>query len=106
MEHRDTIQENKVELENPGEHSDMVQEISSRGWGIMATPTECVNMEIVKEFYANTKLINEAPLVRVSWIRGREVPYDKNVIYAYIKYNYLAHHRKFEPFSIQLTKGN
>lgn len=61
---------------------------------------------IIKDFYANLKLKNETPLARIDWIRGREVPYDKEVIHLYIQDNYVAHHRKLDLFLIQLEKGN
>lgn len=43
----------------------MVQEINSRGWGFLATLSEVVNLDIIKELYANTKPIDDAPLANV-----------------------------------------
>lgn len=89
-----------MELENLREYSYVVQEINSRGRGTLATPIEHVNPEIVKDFYTNVKSNNEAPLAIISWVRGREVPYDRDVCKEYIEDNYVAHYKKLDPFSI------
>lgn len=61
---------------------------------ILYTPNEYVNLEIVKEFYVDTKLTDDAPLERVSWVRGKQVPYYKDDIHAYIEHNYMGRLRK------------
>lgn len=57
-----------MELEQHGEYSYVVQQINSSGWGILETPIEYVNIDIVKEFYVNAKVNDDALLARISWI--------------------------------------
>lgn len=70
---RNTTQEKTVELEVPREYSDVMQEINSRGWGILDILNKFVNLELVKEFYCNTKLADEEPLESVSWVGKRSL---------------------------------
>lgn len=100
------IQEKEIELEDLGEYSDMVQEINAQGQGVLETPNKIVNLNIVKELYANAKPTKEAPLEKVSWVSGRRVSFDRDVIHGYIKDNYVANSRRLDPFAMHLTKGN
>lgn len=102
LECRNIVWQKNVELENPVEYSNVVQEIKSWGWGTLANLIDYVNLEIVKEFYANAKPIDEAPLARISWVWGREVSYDRDVIRAYIKDNYVTNSINLDPFLIHL----
>lgn len=95
-----------VELEDPGEYSDVVQEINARGWGVLALPSELVNVAIVREFYANAKPIEETSITKGYWVWGRRFPFDKNAINDYIKDHYVASLKRFNPFAIQATKVN
>lgn len=70
---RNTIQEKTIELEVPRENSDVIQEINSWGWGILDILNKFVNLEIVKEFYCNTKLTDEEPLESISWVGKRSL---------------------------------
>lgn len=44
----------------------MVQEINTQGLGVSELPYELFNLDIVKQFYENSKPSEEAPLVKVS----------------------------------------
>lgn len=106
LESRNLVQENTVELEDPGEYYDVVQKINTRGWGVLELPLELVNLEIVREFNENTKPIEDAPLEKVYLVWGRWVPFDRDVIHAYIEDHYIAILRRLDPFAIQEVKVN
>lgn len=84
----------------------MVQEINTRGWGILEIPNEVINLDIFREFYANAKPIEEIPLANVSWVWGRRVPCDRDVMHAYLEDNNVENFIRLDPFTVQLAKRN
>lgn len=82
----------------------MVQEINTRGLGVLETPNEVVNLDMVREFYANAKPTR--PLEKVSWVRSQRDIFDRDIIHSYIEDKYVAHLRRLDPFVVNLEKGN
>lgn len=69
--------ERRIQLEDLGEFSKFIQEIKTEEWQTLANPLDEINVDIIREFYANAKPEREdAMLAITSWVRGREIPYD------------------------------
>lgn len=60
----------------------------------------------MRELYANAKSIDDAPMVKVSWVRGQQVSFYRDVIHVYIEDNHMAHFIRLDPFVVHLVKGN
>lgn len=69
--------ERRIQLEDLGEFSKFIQEVKTREWQTLANPLDEINVDIIREFYANAKPEREdAMLTITSWVRGREISYD------------------------------
>lgn len=84
----------------------MEQEINARGWRVLEHSYELVNLDIISKFYASVKPNEDEPLVKVFWVHGQRVPFDRDVIHAYIEDSYMENSRRLNPFTIQVAKGN
>lgn len=78
------VQEKTLELKDPIEYFDMVKEINAWSWGVLETPNEVVNLNIVREFYENSKHTDGAPMKKLCLVQGLQVPFDRDVMHAYI----------------------
>lgn len=74
--------ERRIQLEEPREFSKFIQEINSKWCQILANPPYEINVDIIREFYSNAKLVGENEMLeRTSWVRGRQTPYDWDAIH-------------------------
>lgn len=54
---RKFVDERRIQLEDPWEFSKFIQEINNRGWQVLATPIYEINIDIIREFYVNSKRV-------------------------------------------------
>lgn len=80
-----------------------VQEINGRGWQVLVTPPDEININIIRKFYVNVRPTGEdAVFSRTSWVRGRIIPYD--VIHDYLEDTFEASQEKMDSYSWEVQK--
>lgn len=73
-------------MEEPEEFSKFIQETNSRGWQTLEKPLDEINVDIIRGPYANAKPSQvDATMIRTSWVRGRNIPYDRDAIHNYLE---------------------
>ena len=64
----------------PGEWDQFTDELRRRHWEKLADPEPKYHEELIREFYANAYPLMRSSSRRVSWVRGTQIPYDRQAI--------------------------
>ena len=76
---RKVVAERKVILK-PEEVNEFQLELIRRGWERLGSYPSTFSVTLVKEFYANAKVITSAAPTFLSYVRGKRVPFDVDKI--------------------------
>ncbi|KAL5057602.1 hypothetical protein RYX36_029206 [Vicia faba] len=76
--------ENIFTLNPQGAYRYFVEDMEKRKWGVLLTPPNELNFDIVQEFYANAMPIEDACYSYCSFVRGRVVSFDRNAVSQYL----------------------
>ncbi|QCE14502.1 hypothetical protein DEO72_LG11g1503 [Vigna unguiculata] len=76
---RKLVAERKVILK-PGEVNEFQLELIRRGWERLGSYPSTFSVTLVKEFYANAKVTTSAAPTFLSYVRGKRVPFDADMI--------------------------
>lgn len=99
--------EKRIQLEEPGEFSKLIQEINSKWCQILANPPYEINVDIIREFYSNAKLVGENEMLeRTSLVRGRQTPYDWDAIHDWLEDAFELLEGGFDAFSWEVHGNN
>ncbi|GAU23987.1 hypothetical protein TSUD_327880 [Trifolium subterraneum] len=73
--------ENVFKLTQTGDFARFTEIIEERNWEDLARPTNDINFDLVREFYANAMpLDDEDPVTFKTMVRGREIRFDRDAI--------------------------
>lgn len=76
-----------VERRIPREFSKFMQEIKNKGCQTLGNPSYEIHVDIIREFHVIAKPLEEDLIMaRTSWVRGRAITYDRDVIRDYFEY--------------------
>ncbi|KAL5076562.1 hypothetical protein RYX36_015546 [Vicia faba] len=77
----------KILTLNPqGDYRYFMDNMEKRKWGVLLTPPTELNFDIIREFYANTILIEDVRYSYCSFVRGRAVSFDRNLVSQYLNH--------------------
>jgi hypothetical protein len=88
LQQRTIIFERSIQLQ-PLEYENIQEEITRRNWVLLATPPHEINLDIVKEFYANATINPKQPNLRQTFVRGKSIPYHGEAINRYLGVRWL-----------------
>ncbi|XP_058754165.1 uncharacterized protein LOC131657053 [Vicia villosa] len=80
LEKKKILAERKFVIDTEGSYKEIANIFNAKKWGRLLTPVDCINYEIVREFYANA-LQPEGELCSYkSFVRGKEIDFSRNAI--------------------------
>lgn len=85
LEGRRLLMERKV-ANIPSLAPQIERELNSRDWGHLATYPAPANTTIVKEFYTNAKALGAEQETYFSYVRGKKIAFDVDIINNFIGY--------------------
>ncbi|KAL5071874.1 hypothetical protein RYX36_022761 [Vicia faba] len=75
----------KIFTLNPqGDYQYFVDDMEKIKWGVLLNPPTDINFDIIREFYANSIPIEDVWYSYCSFIRGRAVSFDRNLVSQYL----------------------
>lgn len=83
LNHNKLTLERIIEFEE-GQFSSFMEEIQNRRWEKLIYPQKLFNLDVVKQFYANSIYSEEARKERFTWVNKTKVYYDKVTINNYL----------------------
>lgn len=99
--------ERNMQLEDPNNFFSFVQELENMGWNVLGDPSEEIHLDIIKDLYANAKpWDDDAMISRVSWVRGWQVPYDRETIREYLEDTFMENPNEVDPLSKVVVRNN
>ncbi|KAL5071737.1 hypothetical protein RYX36_022624 [Vicia faba] len=77
----------KIFTLNPqGDYQYFVGDMEKRKWGVLLTPSTKLNFDIIREFYTNTIPIEDVYYFYCSFVWGKVVSFDRNLVSQYLNH--------------------
>ncbi|KAL5056471.1 hypothetical protein RYX36_037153, partial [Vicia faba] len=77
----------KIFTLNPqGDYRYFMDDMEKRKWGVLLNPPTELNFDIIREFYANAIPIEDVRYSYYSFVRGRVVSFDRNLVSQYLNH--------------------
>jgi hypothetical protein len=80
--------------------------IKRRGWGLLSQPERNIDIDIVRELYANAYSTEGNSIERVTWVRGHQIRYDRDAINTFLGDPFESIPNKLDAFGKQVARGN
>src|SRR4051812_3866601 len=81
---RKILPEKIFDLKPNGEYRQFMENMHHRRWDILLQPITRINVDIVREFYANAMPTEDAKYVRKTVVRGRVISFNRAAISSYL----------------------
>ncbi|MCI24195.1 hypothetical protein A2U01_0045378, partial [Trifolium medium] len=99
--------EKQFDLTPDGQFRQFLVAMDNRNWGKLLNPPSAINVDLVREFYANSMPIHDEPYSFTTMVRGRALGFDRDAINEYLGNPYqLEGDDGLCPYGRELARGN